>query len=194
MEEASSSCANEHGRFPVGIRFAPSDEELITCYLALKQKGEPLPSNAVVDVDLYKYHPQQLAEMHRQVTENEWYFFTPRNRKYTNGERPNRCTGEGYWKATGADLAIYDRRDRKIGVKKQLVYYDGKQQEGKKTKWMMMEYRIYDGSKPKSGARTTARWSKVVSGSHLVLSLTPILLFVSLTDGLYFAVGRVRLM
>ncbi|RZR83699.1 hypothetical protein BHM03_00010384 [Ensete ventricosum] len=117
--------------------------------------------------------------MHRQVTENEWYFFTPRNRKYTNGERPNRCTGEGYWKATGADLAIYDRRDRKIGVKKQLVYYDGKQQEGKKTKWMMMEYRIHDGSKPKSGARTTARWSKVVSGSHLVLSLTPILLFVS---------------
>ncbi|XP_065046151.1 NAC transcription factor 25-like [Musa acuminata AAA Group] len=167
MEEASSSGANQHGPFPVGIRFAPSDEELITYYLALKQKGAPLPSNAVVDVDIYKYHPQRLAEMHQQVTENEWYFFTPRDRKYTNGERPNRSTGEGYWKATGADLSIYDRRDRKIGVKKHLVYHEGKQPDGKKTKWMMTEYRTHDGSKPKSRARTTAKWSKLLDESVL---------------------------
>ncbi|KAL8245253.1 hypothetical protein R6Q59_011511 [Mikania micrantha] len=38
--------------------------------------------------------------------EDEWYFFTPRDKKYPNGLRPNRMAGSGYWKAAGTDRPI----------------------------------------------------------------------------------------
>ena len=75
--------------------------------------------------------------------ENEWYFFTPRDRKYPNGVRPNRATVSGYWKATGTDKAIYSG-SKYVGVKKSLVFYKGKPPKGIKTDWIMHEYRLSD--------------------------------------------------
>ncbi|XP_076948026.1 NAC domain-containing protein 68-like [Bidens hawaiensis] len=74
----------------------------------------------------------------------EWYFFTPRDRKYPNGSRPNRTTGNGYWKATGADKPIKLKSDPDtiIGIKKALVFYAGKGVKGIKTNWIMHEYRL----------------------------------------------------
>lgn len=75
--------------------------------------------------------------------EKEWYFFTPRDRKYPNGVRPNRAAGLGYWKATGTDKVIVKREGKKnIGVKKALVFYKGKPPKGIKTNWIMHEYRL----------------------------------------------------
>uniref|UniRef100_A0A7N1A359 NAC domain-containing protein n=1 Tax=Kalanchoe fedtschenkoi TaxID=63787 RepID=A0A7N1A359_KALFE len=73
--------------------------------------------------------------------EDELYFFSPRDRKYPNGSRPNRAAGSGYWKATGTDKAILTASGSKtIGVKKALVFYAGR--PPKKTDWMMDEYRL----------------------------------------------------
>lgn len=68
--------------------------------------------------------------------EKEWYFFSPRDRKYPKGSRPNRAAGSGYWKATGADKPIGT-----MGIKKSLVFYAGKPPGGVKTNWIMHEYR-----------------------------------------------------
>lgn len=78
--------------------------------------------------------------------ENEWYFFTPRDRKYPNGIRPNRAAVSGYWKATGTDKSIYSG-SKYVGVKKALVFYKGRPPKGIKTDWIMHEYRM---SEPRS--------------------------------------------
>ncbi|XP_035830615.1 protein ATAF2-like [Helianthus annuus] len=72
--------------------------------------------------------------------EKEWYFFSPRDRKYPNGSRPNRAAGTGYWKATGADKPI--GKPKAVGIKKALVFYAGKAPRGVKTNWIMHEYRL----------------------------------------------------
>lgn len=80
--------------------------------------------------------------------EKEWYFFTPRDRKYPNGSRPNRAAGNGYWKATGADKPIRPKESsRHVGIKKALVFYSGKAPKGVKTNWIMHEYRLADPSR-----------------------------------------------
>ncbi|KZV39664.1 hypothetical protein F511_22689, partial [Dorcoceras hygrometricum] len=45
---------------------------------------------------------------YKSLGENDWYFFTSRERKYTNESRPDRQAGNGYWKATVGDKMIYD--------------------------------------------------------------------------------------
>lgn len=80
-----------------------------------------------------------VTEDYKPAGPNEWYFFTPRNRKYKNGQRPDRAAGKGYWKATGADKQI-KRNGETIGYQKALVFYDEKP-KGVKTSWIMHEYR-----------------------------------------------------
>ena len=75
--------------------------------------------------------------------DKEWYFFSPRDRKYPNGIRPNRAAGSGYWKATGTDKPIHrGATGESVGVKKALVFYKGRPPKGTKTNWIMHEYRL----------------------------------------------------
>ncbi|XP_015057729.1 NAC transcription factor 32-like [Solanum pennellii] len=127
--------------YPPGYRFCPHDEELILHYLKKKVMNEFLPYNIIKDVNLYKYCPNELAENFPILGEKEWYFFTPRRRKYPNGERPNRAAGTGYWKATGADKPIIHKKV-KVGFRKALVFYEGKPPNGIKTNWIMHEFRV----------------------------------------------------
>ncbi|XP_038706501.1 NAC domain-containing protein 72-like [Tripterygium wilfordii] len=131
-------------QFPPGFRFHPSDEELIIHYLQNKVISRPLPASVIAEIDLYKYNPWDLPSK-ALFGEEEWYFFSPRDRKYPKGERPNRAAGSGYWKATGTDKPILTCRGSKsIGVKKALVFYIGRPPKGVKTDWIMTEYRMLD--------------------------------------------------
>ncbi|XP_061345760.1 NAC domain-containing protein 2-like [Gastrolobium bilobum] len=131
-------------QLPPGFRFHPSDEELIVHYLRNKVTSSPLPASFIAEIDLYKNNPWELPSK-ALFGEDEWYFFTPRDRKYPNGVRPNRAAGSGYWKATGTDKPILTSCGMKsIGVKKALVFYKGRPPKGSKTDWIMHEYRLHD--------------------------------------------------
>ena len=82
--------------------------------------------------------------------DQEFYFFSALDRKYGNGARMNRATSQGYWKATGNDRAV--RHDsRTVGLKKTLVFHSGRAPDGKRTNWVMHEYRIVDEELEKAG-------------------------------------------
>jgi hypothetical protein len=80
----------------------------------------------------------------------EWYFFSLHDRKYATGQRTNRATRSGYWKATGKDrpISISGRRGAGtgagalVGMRKTLVFYQGRAPRGTKTEWVMHEFRV----------------------------------------------------
>ncbi|TKY71661.1 NAC transcription factor 25 [Spatholobus suberectus] len=165
MDSSSGSHSHQHPQLPPGFRFHPTDEELVVHYLKRKADSVPLPVAIIAEIDLYKFDPWELPSK-ATFGEQEWYFFSPRDRKYPNGARPNRAAFSGYWKATGTDKPILaSDGHHKVGVKKALVFYGGKPPKGVKTNWIMHEYRLVDNfsnssSKPPSLAADHAHGSK----------------------------------
>ncbi|KAH7681609.1 NAC domain-containing protein [Dioscorea alata] len=132
-------------QLPPGFRFHPTDQELIIHYLKRKVTSSLSPAASIIaDIDLYKFNPWDLPGK-AFFGEGEWFFFSPRDRKYPNGARPNRSAGAGYWKATGTDKPILATGSSQcLGVKKALVFYKGRPPKGIKTDWVMHEYRLLD--------------------------------------------------
>ncbi|XP_039023313.1 NAC domain-containing protein 2-like isoform X2 [Hibiscus syriacus] len=126
-------------QLPAGFRFHPTDEELVMHYLCRKCASQSIAVPVIAELDLYQFNPWDLPDL-ALYGEKEWYFFSPRDRKYPNGSRPNRAAGSGYWKATGADKPI--GKPKPVGIKKALVFYSGKAPKGEKTNWIMHEYRL----------------------------------------------------
>ncbi|XP_066348984.1 NAC domain-containing protein 4-like [Miscanthus floridulus] len=127
-----------------GFRFHPTDEELITHYLAHKVADARFAALAVGEADLNKCEPWDLPSL-AKTGEKEWYFFCLKDRKYPTGLRTNRATEAGYWKATGKDKDIFRRGNGKalVGSKKTLVFYTGRAPKGEKSGWVMHEYRLH---------------------------------------------------
>ncbi|CAO2199762.1 unnamed protein product [Urochloa humidicola] len=138
----SSSLVFRGCELPPGFRFQPTDQEIILCYLKKKIAAAAATVTSIIaDVDIYKFDPWELPGK-AMFGEGEWFFFSPRDRKYPNGARPNRTAGSGYWKATGTDKPILGPGARCLGVKKALVFYQGRSPKGTKTQWVMHEYRL----------------------------------------------------
>ncbi|KAA8523858.1 hypothetical protein F0562_010281 [Nyssa sinensis] len=160
---------------PPGFRFYPTDEELLVQYLCRKVAGHQFSLEIIGEIDLYKFDPWVLPSK-AIFGEKEWYFFSPRDRKYPNGSRPNRVAGSGYWKATGTDKII-TTEGRKVGIKKALVFYIGKAPKGTKTNWIMHEYRLSESARKKGSARlddwVLCRIYKKNSGGQKPMSVVP---------------------
>ncbi|XVE87404.1 hypothetical protein DITRI_Ditri18aG0114700 [Diplodiscus trichospermus] len=137
MMEPMESCV------PPGFRFHPTDEELVGYYLRKKVASQKIDLDVIRDIDLYRIEPWDLKERCRigYEEQNEWYFFSHKDKKYPTGTRTNRATMAGFWKATGRDKAVYDK-SKLIGMRKTLVFYKGRAPNGQKTDWIMHEYRL----------------------------------------------------
>ncbi|KAL2247761.1 UNVERIFIED_CONTAM: NAC domain-containing protein 21/22 [Sesamum indicum] len=131
-------------RLPPGFRFHPRDEELICDYLMKWVRGEQSnKSNSplLIQVDLNKCEPWDIPES-ACVGGKEWYFYSQRDRKYATGIRTNRATISGYWKATGKDRPVCVDGTTLVGMRKTLVFYKGRAPKGRKTEWVMHEFRL----------------------------------------------------
>lgn len=128
---------------PPGFRFHPTDEELVGYYLRKKVASQKIDLDVIRDIDLYKIEPWDLQERCRigYEEQNEWYFFSHKDKKYPTGTRTNRATMTGFWKATGRDKAVYDKT-KLIGMRKTLVFYKGRAPNGQKSDWIIHEYRL----------------------------------------------------
>ncbi|KAI3497599.1 hypothetical protein L1887_33006 [Cichorium endivia] len=145
-------------RLPPGFRFHPTDEELVVQYLKRKVHSCPLPASIIPEVDVNKSDPWDLPG----DLEQERFFFSTREVKYPNGNRSNRATASGYWKATGLDKQIMTcRTNQVVGMKKTLVFYKGKPPSGCRTDWIMHEYRLASPTltpQPKNPTQCTENW------------------------------------
>ncbi|KAK3143249.1 hypothetical protein QOZ80_4AG0298080 [Eleusine coracana subsp. coracana] len=141
---------------PPGFRFHPTDVELTVYYLKRKLLGKHIRCNAITEIDLYKFAPWDLPEKASlESSDLVWYFFCPRDRKYSSGVRTNRSTGVGYWKTTGKDRAVI-YNSRIVGMKRTLVFHLGKPPRGDRTDWVMYEYRLEDKDLAASGVKLDA--------------------------------------
>ncbi|WOL05749.1 NAC domain-containing protein [Canna indica] len=133
---------------PLGFRFRPTDVELVNHYLKGKISGRIKSEVEVIpEIDVCKYEPWDLPDKSIiKSNDSEWFFFAPRDRKYSNGNRSNRATKAGYWKSTGKDRMIKYKIPGSaiIGSKKTLVFHQGRAPKGARTNWIIHEYRTAD--------------------------------------------------
>ncbi|XVE56842.1 hypothetical protein DITRI_Ditri04bG0043200 [Diplodiscus trichospermus] len=134
---------------PVGYRFLPTDEELVTHYLINKVFCNPLPASVFQDIkatELYTKPPKKLVEFSNG--EREWYFF------YIEEENCNKegcCNqkairivvgeGLGFWQSN-REIPIFDRDGNVLAFKIHFIYFSGHLSKAKKTHWTLDEYRL----------------------------------------------------
>ncbi|KAJ0085943.1 hypothetical protein Patl1_06971 [Pistacia atlantica] len=89
--------ATSSGGVPPGFRFHPTDEELLHYYLRKKVSFQKFEMEVIREVDLNKMEPWELQERCKigSTPQNEWYFFSHKDRKYPTGSRTNRATNAG---------------------------------------------------------------------------------------------------
>ncbi|CAN1180448.1 Protein CUP-SHAPED COTYLEDON 2 [Linum perenne] len=123
---------------PPGFRFHPTDEELVTFYLTHRISDKSFTCKAIVDVDLNKNEPWDLPG------KNPNHYI---DRKYPTGLRTNRATEAGYWKTTGRDKEIFCTTSGVlVGMKKTLVFYQGRAPKGQKSNWVIHEFRLHNNN------------------------------------------------
>ncbi|XP_027121825.2 NAC domain-containing protein 83-like [Coffea arabica] len=144
-------------RLPPGFRFQPTDEEIVFQYLLRKTFSCPLPASIIPEINVCKHDPWDLPG----DLEQDRYFFSNKEAKYPNGNRTNRATDTGYWKATGVDKQIVSsRRKPLLGLRKTLVFHKGKSPHGSRTDWIMHEYRLILTGKTACCSQQTAKSSQ----------------------------------
>nr|GEU30599.1 NAC domain-containing protein 19-like isoform X1 [Tanacetum cinerariifolium] len=156
MEDSDSIIPNPNPNpnlsLPPGCQFFPSEQQLITHYLTLKNNHSP-SQNLITEIDLYRYEPFNLPEsacfvFGREGKKKHWYCFEKMGR-VKRGRGEMRRAGGGYWKRSGSakDIVCGGVEGVVIGVRKCFVFYLGEFGVGKggvRTKWIMYEYSLVD--------------------------------------------------
>ncbi|CAL9106046.1 unnamed protein product [Musa acuminata var. zebrina] len=134
------------GPFPPGIRFVPTDQEVISCFLRPLVDGLPVPPGEIHHSDIYQTEPWNLPEGAR-------YYYTPRHRMSAAADRGGssstsahvrRTAGAGFWYGKSPLVPIYNGAEV-IGHKTSLAFNLKNRSTGfvTKTGWLMNEYILH---------------------------------------------------
>ncbi|KAI3788157.1 hypothetical protein L2E82_00856 [Cichorium intybus] len=143
----------EGGGMAPGFRFYPTEEELVTFYLKHKIQNSGTTrllqeiDRVIPQFHIYDFYPwdlPQYAGERCQGDPEQWFFYVPRQENEARGGRISRLTSSGYWKATGSPSIVYSSGNIGVGIKRTMVYYNGRAPTGKKTKWKMNEYKAFE--------------------------------------------------
>ncbi|KAL1566472.1 NAC domain-containing protein 83-like [Salvia divinorum] len=123
-------------KLPPGFRFQPTDQEIVFQYLARKIFSSPLPASVIPELDVFAFHPSNLPG----DSERDRYFFARREVDLQS------CGGKGFggfWKVTGPDRRIVcSKRTPIVGIRRTLVFYQGKHPRAVRTDWFVHVYCI----------------------------------------------------
>ncbi|XP_048134825.1 NAC domain-containing protein 89-like [Rhodamnia argentea] len=135
--------------WPVGLRFEPTEEELVDHYLRGKLKGKLEAFCLIPELYIYKCEPPDLFIRYNELSNipsdgRECFFFCPPGDKIANNRRSNnRMTKCGYWKDTCKERKIQSLvTGKQTGIRKIFVYYEGRQPKGRKTDIVMHQYHL----------------------------------------------------
>lgn len=118
-----------------GIKFSPTDTELLSFYLKKKIAGEDSEfSNIIPEINLREHEPRDLQ------TE---FFFSEPNYMSPNGDSCYRTTNEGFYKSTGKPREIEDELSKAvIGEKRYMPFYEGRAPNHKLTKYVLHQFSL----------------------------------------------------
>jgi len=126
-------------KLPIGYRFHPTDEELVVHYLKRKVFSIPFPASVIPEFDVFQTDPWGLPG---DLNEKRYFFSS---RKSVNENKSKRAAGSGYWKPIGkAKQILASGSNQAVGMRKALIFCEGKRSYGTKTRWVMHEYRLVD--------------------------------------------------
>ncbi|GLU02055.1 hypothetical protein SLE2022_193260 [Rubroshorea leprosula] len=144
MDSTNTGGSSRRSNRP-GFGFQPKEEQLISFFLTNKVLGRDYEVQDIPTLDdICKYEPWDLPEistMEAGVGVQEWYFFCPPKYKYQNSEQINRKTKEGYWKVT-CRSRNFKSGNGTVGEKTTLVFFQGSSRKGKRTSWIMYQYKL----------------------------------------------------
>ncbi|XP_015697669.1 NAC transcription factor NAM-B1-like [Oryza brachyantha] len=131
---------------PLGCAFRPTEGELVVNYLYRRAIQVPLASHFITDVDIMRHNPWDIVPAEEKVTGK--HFFTRKERKRPGDSRSNRAAGDGFWRSTGPEAAVYHNPGDSggevlVGMKRTLVFHYGKSSSSaESTEWAMQEFRL----------------------------------------------------
>ncbi|KAL2336316.1 hypothetical protein Fmac_010762 [Flemingia macrophylla] len=131
----------------VGLRFLPTEEELVNYYLKHKLLNDDPLVNVIPEIDPCKVEPWEVPVMLKEseipFDGPEWFFFSCLIFKSSNSKMVDRKTKHGFWKATGKDREVRTSdTNTVIGTKKTLVFYEGRVSRAVNSNWVKHEYHL----------------------------------------------------
>ncbi|KAI6678270.1 hypothetical protein NL676_039066 [Syzygium grande] len=126
--------------WPVGLRFKPTEDELVAHHLTKKLRGEMGTICIIPELYIYDWEPQELFTRYNELSSipsdaSECFFFCPHVRK--------RKTACGFWKETSTKRVIQaSDTGEEIGLRRSLVYHKGRQKNAHRTNFGIHEYHL----------------------------------------------------